>query len=557
MPLRDLESSLMDHDLVVLRVIGEWWGLDLTGSQKLDCARILAETLGQVNMMQELAYLDPDEAQALQELVEVGGRMAVAPFERRHGPVRQMGPGRLEREEPWLDPAGPAEALWYHGLLYRSFDEIEGDVIESYFVPEELYARFPQTDFRDSSSESNELPPIEPVAAPDAFVSGTPNAVHDLTALLAAAQLGPIREGEAGRLMPLLLVPHPDRLSLLLTLAEELELLRGSAEGSRPTRLVVDWLNQSLEAQSHSLVDAWSRSAWNDLCHTPGLVCEGSAWHNEPILARAALLDVLVRSTDWFETSAVVELIKTTDPDFQRPDGDYDTWYIRDATSMAYITGFENWDNVERRLIHFMLEGPLAWLGMVDIATGHDGPETLFRLSEQAVNWLEGRPPNTEEVTAPIVVQEDATLLVPQNANRYHRFQIARIAEPRSPELGKPQRYVLTPRSLTLAREQGVRPDRLLSFLADASGRPIPSSFRRAVERWAKNGTEARLQRSVILQVKEAEILEKLRANARTRPYLAESLGELAVKVREDDWPVLRSAAAQLGLLLDTGALFE
>lgn len=557
MPLRDLESSLMDHDLVVLRVIGEWWGLDLTGSQKLDCARMLADALGQVNMMQELGYLDPDEAQALQELVEAGGRMAVASFERRHGPVRKMGPGRIEREEPWLDPAGPAEALWYRGLIYRSFDEIEGDVIESYFLPEELYARFPHTNSRDSSPVNNERPLIEPVASPEEYVSATPNAVHDLTALLAAAQLKPLKEGQAGRLMPLLLVPHPDRLSLLLTLAEELELLRGSTDGSRPTRFVVDWLNQSVEVQLHSLVDAWSRSAWNDLCHTPDLLCEGSAWHNEPILARAALLDVLVRSTDWFETSTVVELIKTTNPDFQRPDGDYDTWYIRDATSKDYITGFENWDYVERRLIHFMVEGPLAWLGMVDIAPRNNGYESLFRLTEQAVNWLEGRPPNTEEVTAPIVVQKDATLLVPHNANRYHRFQVARIAEPRPPESGKPQRYVITPRSLTLAREQGVGPDRLLGFLAEASGRPIPPSFRRALERWAKNGTEARLQRSVILQVKDAEILEKLRANARTRPYLAESLGELAVKVREDDWPSLRSAAAQLGLLLDTGALFE
>ena len=36
--MRDLESALTDHELVVLRVIGEWWGLDLTGSQKLESA---------------------------------------------------------------------------------------------------------------------------------------------------------------------------------------------------------------------------------------------------------------------------------------------------------------------------------------------------------------------------------------------------------------------------------------------------------------------------------------------------------------------------------------
>jgi hypothetical protein len=555
--MRDLESSLTDHDLVVLRVIGEWWGLDLTGSQKLECVRLLAETLGQVKMLQELSFLSSDEANAVQELVEAGGRMPVAAFERRYGPVRQMGPGRLEREEPWLDPAGPAEALWYRGFLYRSFDEIEGDVIESYYLPSELYVQFPQTDMPRSSTVSKDRPALEPVDVLKEVVSSAPDAVNDLTALLAAAQLRPFRVEEADRLLPMLLIQNPDRLSLLLTLAEELRLVRTGAEGTRPTRRVVDWLKQSMEAQLHSLVDAWSRSAWNDLCHTPGLVCEGSAWHNEPILARAALLDILERSTEWFELSALGDVLKSTNPDFQRPDGDYDTWYIRDASSNEYISGFENWDHVERPMIRFMVEGPLAWLGMVDIGEREDENDTLFRLTERAVDWLEGRPPEAEEVTVPIVVQNDATLLVPFNANRYHRFQVARIAEPGRPESGKPQRFVITPRSLNHAREQGIEPDRLLRFLADSSGRPIPASFQRAVERWAKNGIEARLERTVILHVKDAEILEKLRSNDKTRPYLAEFLGELAVVVRRDDWPALRSAAAQLGLLMDTDALPE
>jgi hypothetical protein len=555
--MRDLESSLFDHDLVVLRVIGEWWELDLTGLQKLDCAKLLAEKLGQVKMLHELSYLGPEEANVLQELADAGGRMPVAAFERRHGLVRQMGPGRLEREEPWLDPVGPAEALWYRGFMYRSFDEIEGDLIESYYLPEELYAQFPQLDVQVTSPVPEDRLTMKPTDAPEEVISSTLDAVDDLAAILAAAQVQPLNEGEADRVVSLLLNKDLDRLSLLLTLAKELELLKETAEGSRPTRLIVNWLNQSTEAQLHSLVDAWSRSVWNDLCHTPGLLCEGSAWHNEPILARAALLNVLTRSTDWFELSALADVLKSTNPDFQRPDGDYDTWYIRDASTQVYITGFENWDYVERPLIRFLIEGPLEWLGMVDVGESGGGNETLFRLTERAVGWLEDRPPVAEEVTVPIVVQDDATLLVPFNANRYHRFQVARIAESKPPERGKPQRYVLTPRSLKVAREQGIEPDRLLRFLAEASGRPIPPSFVRAVERWAEYGTEARLERSVILQVRDAQILEKLRANAKTRPYLAEFLGDLAVAVREDDWPALRSAAAQLGLLLDTGNLLE
>jgi hypothetical protein len=149
-------------------------------------------------------------------------------------------------------------------------------------------------------------------------------------------------------------------------------------------------------------------------------------------------------------------------------------------------------------------------------------------------------------------VQADASLLAPHNADRYHRFQAARIsqAEPVAP--GKPFLYRLTPRSLALAREQGIAPDRILQFLEEASGRPVPASVKRAISRWAERGVEGRLESAVILRVREAAILETLRANPRTRNFIGESLSDLAVMVRLNDWPKLREACAQLGLLLES-----
>ena len=58
--------------------------------------------------------------------------------------------------------------------------------------------------------------------------------------------------------------------------------------------------------------------------------------------------------------------VKAADPDFQRPDGDYGSWYIRDAAGDAYLSGFESWDRVEGVLIADLLAGPLHWLGVVD-----------------------------------------------------------------------------------------------------------------------------------------------------------------------------------------------
>ena len=54
---------------------------------------------------------------------------------------------------------------------------------------------------------------------------------------------------------------------------------------------------------------------------------------------------------------------RSTEPDFQRPTGNYDTWYIRDTTTQEFLKGFEQWDAVEGALLRFLFRGPLHWLG--------------------------------------------------------------------------------------------------------------------------------------------------------------------------------------------------
>jgi hypothetical protein len=288
----------------------------------------------------------------------------------------------------------------------------------------------------------------------------------------------------------------------------------------------------------------------------PELACEGDNWHNDPILARTALLDMLPQSTDWFRTADIATYIYDTDPDFQRPDGNYKTWYIRDRQSGSYVSGFENWEQVEGRLLTYLITGPLYWLGMTEYAWREDG--FVFRLTPRAVAWLtNGPPPASKERTVPIVVEDDATLLISPSANRYHRFQATRVTEPLPIEKGQPYEYTFTPQSLRMAAEQGIEAERLLQFLTEASGRSVPASTKRAIERWAEKGTEARLEQVVILRVNEADILQKLQANHRTRPYLSEFLGELTVIVRAGDWPKLRQAAAQLGLLLEANTIID
>ncbi len=551
--MRSLEQALQDHELIVLRVIGEWWEMDLTGLDKVACVKTLAQSLAQLDMLQELLYLSPEEASALQDLIQAGGQVPVATFSRAHGEVRLMGPGRLEREEPWFDPISPAESLWYRGFLFRGFDETAEGLIEFYYLPDELLGQFPQAGGKPAAATAVSSPSsLQPVTSPKQVNTAVHDAVDDLTTLLAAAQTTNLGPETLGGIRPLLGDANPDRLSLLMTLADEMGLLRQTDNNLRPTRTAVTWLKQSREAQLRDMAEAWSGSIWNDLCHTPGLRCEGEGWSNDPILARTTLLDHLPRDSDWYRLADLVAQIKDNDPDFQRPDGNYDTWYVRDVASDAYVTSFANWDVVEGRLLRFLVQGPLAWLGLVE--TGYDGDD-LFHLTARALGWLQGETPPADEVRVPLVVQADATVLVPHNADRYQRFQVARISEAEPTAVGQPYLYRLTPAALAGAQQQGIAADRILQFLAEASGRPLPASVKRSVARWAERGVEGRLETAVILRVREAGILETLRTNPKTRPFLGESLGDLAVMVRLNDWANLRAATAELGLLLDDAGI--
>lgn len=556
--MRTLEHALSDHELIVLRVIGEWHGLDLTGKDKSHAVAELAEQLAQIDLISEMEYLEPEESAALADLVRQGGRAPVGVFARDHGEVRQMGPGRMEREEPWLDPISPTESLWYRGFLFRGFDQTDEGPIEFYYLPQELLNRLRPTTtltIKEESSSPTE-PELRPVTAPAGMATGAVaippiDAVDDLTTLLALAQRTGLQSDRLPDLGGLLMNPDPDRRSLLLTLATEIALLRQTDGLLRPTRAALEWLQGSRETQLRSLVDAWSRSIWNDLRHTPGLVVENDSRPNDPLPARTALMDVLPADDRWYRIADVVAVVRRQDPDFQRPDGNYETWYIRDAETQTYLTGFENWDRVEGRLLRFLIQGPLHWLGMTELSAADDVDEASYRLAVRALQWLGDEPAAADEVKAPLIVQPDGILLAPYNAGRYERFQAARIAEQEPLSPGKPYRYRIAPSSLAEAQEQGIPSERILQFLESAGGRPVPASVRRGITRWAERGIEGRLQSVTVLRVGDAAILETLRTNPRTRDFIGETLGDLAVVIRQGEWEAFRQAVAQLGLLLD------
>ena len=154
------------------------------------------------------------------------------------------------------------------------------------------------------------------------------------------------------------------------------------------------WLTAPPARQLAALQEAWRDDpTWNDLCRVPALVCDQETpWRNDPVATRKAFLPLLARCPrgEWWSLASFIRAVKETDPDFQRPSGDYTSWYIREVASGAYLSGFESWDSVEGALIADLLTGPLRWLGVV--ASGAVDGDVACRLTEAGARLLDLAP---------------------------------------------------------------------------------------------------------------------------------------------------------------------
>ncbi len=487
-----LHRFLVDYDMAMLRALAENLGTALDTNRQTEAADRLATALTEPSTVQiALARLSSDGRSALDTLLAAGGQMRAPQFRRQFGQVRPVGPGRLEREVAWRHPANPTEELFYAGLIYRAFYQDERGSGEFVVIPDELRCLLPPPTVAPPAFAVATVPgPSEPVAHEPALVD-------DLFRYLVYVQnhdVRPYADGRLGRrdgseIVQQMGRPGERRLALVHHLAERLGFVARLANLLRlESTAVKGWLTAAPARQMAVLQTAWRDDpAWIDLCHVPGLSCDmQTGWleRTDPVAARRALLSWLAHCPPeaWWTCASFVAAVKAADPDFQRPDGDYDSWYIRDAAGDAYLSGFESWDRVEGVLIADLLAGPLHWLGVVDWAASDAEP--LCRLTAAGAHWLGLAVPEPQALEpAPITVGPDFLVDVPASAGLYVRFQLERFADL---EQAEPCRYRLTAGGLNRALERGIRVEQVLAFLKRAGQQPVAADVTGQLRRWAR-----------------------------------------------------------------------
>lgn len=578
---KTLHESLVDYDMAMLRALADVRGAVLTSTHPLTAAEELGIQLSTpASLAIALTDLSPAEREALDTLQATGGWMEAPRFARHFGAVRTMGPSRLEREQPWLSPANPAEGLWYHALIFKGFRQTEAGVVEVIYVPDDALALLPELLPGEPTSPQGELGlSVEPTISPRHVRTANTDIVEDVFGLLVTARNQNLRLNPDGSLRlkhrqainALCISPaaaasvaDDDRLAFVLHLSRAAELTSVTqgrlVVNSNPAR---DWLHSSPAGRLLDLQTAWRDDPdWNDLWHVPSLKPQPTGWKNDPVLARRKTLSFLARCHpgDWYRLDDLTAAIKTSDPDFQRPDGDYTTWYIHDLHSQP-LMGFEHWDEVEGALLRYLACGPLHWLGVIDMGLdgGDIGHPTAFRLAVTGLPLLKLAPlpaaesPPGESASFPaLVVRDDFTLRVSVDASLYDRFQVARFADFIGRETDRVN-YRISHASLARARRQGIAPEQVSAFLTRASGGRASSKVLDDLRSWQERGGTVRLEQGVVLRVDRPETLKALRRHPTLGPLLGEVLGPQAVLVPVANVGRVRRWLGEQGYLEDNG----
>ena len=567
--MKEILAALGDYDPGMLPALAEVWGI---ASKQLRDEEIVPR-LRQVMMDPQAVEvvwdkLDEPARTALQLLVSSAEqRMKTGQFERFYGEIRKLGRAQINKENPHKQAQSIAETLYYRGFVGEGFDKLGDNLVAFIYVPKDLIPALPlhKTSYEHietvEDAESDQLPSLSVVDDVQDISQADTSVIDDMTTMLAFLQANAVAIDGFGfakevvdAIMPHLLRQDDIRLEFLVSLAVSADLIAAPDATALPRRDDVRiFLGASRAVQIRLLAQAWLASqSYREMWHIPGLYPDDSGWSYDAAAARnsvMSLLGELVPEQGWFSISDLIEIIKDVEPDFQRPDGTYDSWYIRNAAG-EFLKGFESWDAVEGSLIEFYLTGPMHWLGLVDIG------DDIARLTAYGRGFLGfSEWPTPQDPPHAINVRNDGVLLATRRVNRFERFQLARFAT--WVGSGDPYQYRLDAESIHRASAQGINTQHIQAFVTrQLDGKPLPIPIVKLLRNWQDGAkTAISFETMIVLRTNNEEALDKIFAMPVFRRHLGARLGPMACAIRDEQWDELRVKLGEHGVEVDITGL--
>lgn len=572
----NLLASLQQMDEAILKSIAQYWGVNINRLESREIPRALeAEMRNPETASRIWDKLDDVQRGALQMLISSKNQLQAPIFERMHGEIRRLGRGGIERENPINHPKSVAEGLFYRGLIFVGYATTETGSREIVYIPSELINALPthKTTYDDLGDfvpenmptptrlnrDEIQLEAIEADYLENITVADT-TIIDDMTTLLGYLQVHgghithrTLSPDDQAMLTPHLLNDNPARLAFMLQIGVSSELIDLQDGIARPQRGTVKrWLEAKRSEQLQILIDAWLESAvYMELWQIDGLYPEPETWLYDAVSPRKVFLDCLrdfTPSGEWWSTDDLIMIIKEIEPDFQRPNGDYENWYIRNDEG-EYLKGFDSWDAVEGAVLEFYLFAPMVWLGLVDTA------EDAARLNAYGRALLSHEKlPNPPHADEPIIVTADGVLQVSRRASRMDRFQVMRFTTwvNRAGD-GTPYTYKISMEGVKRGAEQGINTNNIEVFLKRIMGADsLPPTLAKQLETWGDTAKQTvSLEEMLVLRTTAPETLDAILEEPTLRRYCGARLGAMAVAVRREQWEALRDALEAQGIAVE------
>lgn len=531
---------LQTYDQDLIRRIGSFWGVDtanLDASSAID--EIYQVMVSPIALDEEINRLPQSVRDAWNYAAANAKKVTWSQFTRKYGEVREFGQAKRNREQPEIHPVSATETLWYRGLIGRAFMNLPPEPREFVFIPDEIMP--------------NQQAPTDPI------LSGIRPALATDYAEIRLADMRILDHATDWLAATRVKRALPDDAWLKWKVDETflLALIRQTCPEGPDGHFDADTIKSFLTNPRQKILSEWF-TLWmesleiNDLRRLPDLVFEGN-WQNDPCKPRSFLIDLLgtLAPATWYSLPSLVGAIKTHHPDFQRPSGDYDSWFIRRATEPTYLRGIESWEAVDGALIQFLICGPLHWLGLVDLGSKSQSVEcAAFRVTARFREIVNHQPIlETSEAKSSAHVAADLKVRVPTGTSRLFRYQVGRFCEIIRLSASETV-YQPTPKSFMLAGNQGLKLFQIIQYLEKNLTQPLPKNWGLLAARWEENQLEAIVEKQVILKTKTHETLLELLNHPKAKKVIVEVLNPTTASIRGDAVEVIEKALVEMGILL-------
>lgn len=533
-------NSLNGLDLGFLKIIANAWGIEIKAPDAYKARIQLALEMNNAEIIKEIYESFPENVKkAFDSLLDHEGKIPWVKFVRDFGDIQVMGSAKRDRERPDLNPKTPTEYLWYRAFIGRAFLGTDSEPQEFAFVPEEIF-----NSLKPIQIKNKQLPGrLASEKEFDKIFRASDQILDDACTMLAG-----LRNGFDLEYVKEFLKVSPTFLKKILS---DLKLILENNE--LDTEKIRIFLESSRDESLFTLVKCWLNSeTLDELFFIPELIVDGHLDHN-PKLARHFILDQIssIPKDRWWHIESFISFVFQTNPDFQRPAGNYDSWYIKDQASNDYLRGFNHWQDVDGAYIYYLITKPFFWMGLVDLASNslNERPQA-FRYSK----WFEDlvynqKPKEVEHEPEKITMDSYGKFSVPFRFNNAVRYQISRFCDWNGIKDGF-YYYQITPQSLERAKSQSLTINHFLKIIQPVINHPFPPKLKSALEKWENHGTQAFFNHVMLLQVAETEAIEKLQSSS-AKKFILAILNPTTVVINPSGAEQIKKALIELGYFVE------